>query len=277
VRRRYASVVRPRYELPGSLRPASLSERRAFFATRMDYDAASRWFAGMPGEHVFALIIGRHSGVYPRRFRSLKNIPLLVEDVRDPKDLRPYLMKYLPEGVYYDRNAYASVAAIRRAGVEYARAWRSRWFMGQELAFDLDPENLDCPIHGDIDAKMHRHQGLSFCDWEFTEVRRQAAELHDDLAERWSDLSVVYSGRGFHIHVLDAEGFCLTKAERIRIAARFGRRYAIDEWVTSGEMRLIRMPYSLHGMVSRVVVPVPRRNLETFRYDDPRANPGRKR
>src|SRR3989304_2004662 len=126
VRRRYASVVRPRYELPGSLRPSSLSERRAFFATRMDYDAASCWFAGMPGEHVFALFIGRHSGIYPRRFRSLKNIPLLVEDARDPEDLRPYLRKYLPEGVYYDRNAYASVTRIREAGVGYAHGGRGR-------------------------------------------------------------------------------------------------------------------------------------------------------
>ena len=266
-------MVRPRYELPGSLRPANLGERRAFYERRMDYAAASRWFAGMPGERVIALIIGRHSGIYPRRFRSLKNVPLLVEDARDPEDLRPYLRKYLPEGVYYDRNAYASVARIREAGVDYAHAWRSRWFLGQELAFDLDPENLDCPIHGDIETKMRRHQGLSFCDWEFQEVCRQAAELHDELLRRWSHLSVVYSGRGFHIHVLDPAAFRLTKAERTRIAARFGRRYAIDEWVTSGEMRLIRLPYSLHGMVSRVVIPVPRRDLKTFRYDDPRARP----
>jgi len=43
--------------------------------------------------------------------------------------------------------------------------------------------------------------------------------------------------------------------------------------VTSGEMRLIRLPYSLHGMVSRVVIPVPRGKLESFRYDDPKAIP----
>jgi DNA primase catalytic subunit len=234
----------------------------------MDYAAASRWFAGMPGERVFALIIGRHSGIYPRRFRSLKNVALLVEDARDLQDLRPYLRKYLPEGVYYDRNAYEDVSMVRRSGLDYAHAWRSKWFLGQELAFDLDPENLDCPIHGDIEAKMRRRQGLSFCDWEFEEVRRQAAELHDELAKRWSRLSIVYSGRGFHIHVLDAPAFRLTKGERTRIAERIGRRYAIDEWVTSGEMRLIRLPYSLHGMVSRIVLPVPRSDLETFRYDD---------
>lgn len=266
-------MVRAHYELPGSLRPAALSERRLFFSRLMDYDAAERWFASFPGERVFALILGRHSGIYPRRYRSLKNISLLVEDARSVRDLRPYLLKYLPEGVYYDRNAYASVEQARRGRLEYARAWRSRWFLGQELAFDLDPENLDCPIHGNIEDKMRRHQGLSFCDWEFQETRRQAAELHDLLSREWSRLSVVYSGRGFHGHVLDEDAYGLTKAERTRVARRYGKRFALDEWVTSGEMRLVRLPYSLHGMVSRVVVPVPRGDLEDFSYDDPRATP----
>ncbi len=266
-------VAQVRYELPDKLRPASLVERRLFYSRRMDYRAAERWFEVFPGERMFALILGRHSGIYPRRFRSLKNISLLVEDARSVQDLRPYLLKYLPEGVYYDRNAYASVAAARRARVDYAHAWRSRWFRGQELAFDLDPENLDCPVHGDITEKMRRHQGLSFCDWEFEETRRQAAELYDRLGEEWSHLVAVYSGRGFHLHVLDAEAYRLTKGERTRIAHHYGRSFALDSWVTTGEMRLIRLPFSLHGMVSRIVVPVPRGDLDRFRYDDLRATP----
>jgi DNA primase catalytic subunit len=168
---------------------------------------------------------------------------------------------------------YESLDAIRTAQVDYTRAWRSRFFRGQELAFDLDPENLDCPIHGDIAAKMARHQGLSFCDWEFEEIRRQAAALYDELRRRWQRLRIAFSGRGFHIHVFDDAAFRLTRKERSAIAKRFGRRYPIDEWVTSGEMRLIRLPYSLHGMVSRIVTPVPRGKLETFHYDDPSAVP----
>ena len=120
---------------------------------------------------------------------------------------------------------------------------------------------------------MARHQGLSFCDWEFEEIRRQAAGLYDELERRWVRLRVVYSGRGFHIHVFDEAAFQLTRKQRVTMAREFARRYAIDEWVTSGEMRLIRLPYSLHGMVSRIVIPVPREKLESFRYDDPRAIP----
>jgi len=266
-------VVRPRYELPGNLRPASLQERRRFYARRMDYDAAAAWMSRPAGGRVFALILGRHSGIYPRRFRHLKNVPLIIDDVEEVRDLRPYLLRYLPEGVYYDRNVYAPLDETRKARIDYARAWRSRVFRGQELAFDLDPENVDCPIHGDIAAKMARHQGLSFCDWEFEEIRRQAAELFDELARRWSRLRIVFSGRGFHVHVFDADAFRLSRKQRGGIAASLARRYAIDEWVTSGEMRLIRLPFSLHGMVSRIVIPVPRRRLESFSYDDPRAVP----
>src|SRR5436309_1080111 len=115
----------------------------------MDFRAAAKWMSHPEGERVYALILGRHSGIYPRRFRHLKNVPLIVDD-----------------------------AAFR-----------------------------------------------------------------------------------------------LTRKERGRIAARFARRYAIDEWVTSGEMRLIRLPYSLHGMVSRIVVPLPRGDVPKFRYDDQRTVP----
>src|SRR5256886_8713640 len=37
----FPSVVRPRYELPGNLRPASLAERRRFYAETMDYRRAT--------------------------------------------------------------------------------------------------------------------------------------------------------------------------------------------------------------------------------------------
>ena len=266
-------MVRPKYELPDDLGPASLGDRRRFYQESMDFRSAAKWMARPKGGRVYALILGRHSGIYPRRFRHLKNVPLIVDDARGVEDLRPYLLKYLPEGVYYDRNVYTSLDAARKARLDYARAWRSPLFQGQELAFDLDPENLDCPIHGDIEAKMRRHQGLSFCDWEFEEVRRQAVALFDELSEQWTRLRVVYSGRGFHVHVFDDDAFRLTRRQRIRMATRFAQRYAIDEWVTSGEMRLIRLPYSLHGMVSRIVTPLPRGAVPRFRYDDPRTVP----
>src|SRR5207249_10626300 len=83
--------------MPGNLRPASLQERRRFYARRMDYDAAAGWMSRPAGGRVFALILGRHSGIYPRRFRHLKNVPLIIDDAEEVRDLRPYLLRYLPE------------------------------------------------------------------------------------------------------------------------------------------------------------------------------------
>lgn len=246
-----------RFRLPAVVRPDTnfLQDFGPCLSSIAAVSMHREWTMGPPrtgmarpeGGRVYALILGRHSGIYPRRFRHLKNVPLITDDVGDVRDLRPYLLRYLPEGVYYNRNVYAPLPETRAAGINYSHARRSRFLHGQELAFDLDPENLDCPIHGDIEAKIRRHQGLSFCDWEFEETRRQATALFDEAA------------------------FRLTRAERSRIAKSFARRYPIDEWVTSGEMRLIRLPYSLHGMVSRIVTPVPRRKLERFHYYDPSA------
>jgi DNA primase catalytic subunit len=40
--------------------------------------------------------------------------------------------------------------------------------------------------------------------------------------------------------------------------------FEIDEWVTAGEMRLIRLPYSLNGLVSRIAVPLEKNEIEKF-------------
>ena len=128
-------MVRPKYELPDALGPASLAERRRFYRRSIDFRAAAKWMDVPEAERVYALILGRHSGIYPRRFRHLKNVPLIVDDARDVHDLRPYLVKYLPEGVYYDRNVYTSLDGARKARLDYSRAWRSPFFAGQELAF----------------------------------------------------------------------------------------------------------------------------------------------
>ncbi|MEM2514289.1 MAG: hypothetical protein QXU81_08250 [Candidatus Bathyarchaeia archaeon] len=40
--------------------------------------------------------------------------------------------------------------------------------------------------------------------------------------------------------------------------------FPIDAWVTAGEMRLIRLPYSLNGLVSRIVFPLESNEIEGF-------------
>jgi len=155
----------------------------------------------------------------------------------------------LPEAVYYDRNVYDE----------------NGHKTGQELAFDLDPENITCPIHGSLADKMKRNQGLSFCELELQMVKQQTISLYEFLENYFSNLRVVYSGRGFHIHVLDQSSYILETYERIELADQAKKQgFQIDEWVTSGEMRLIRLPYSLNGLVSRIVLPLRKEELESF-------------
>jgi DNA primase catalytic subunit len=112
---------------------------------------------------------------------------------------------------------------------------------------------------------MGRRQGLSFCKLELELVRKQALRLYEHLEKLFSRIKTVYSGRGFHIHVFDAEAYSLSAKERLRIARRVKEKgFQIDEWVTAGNMRLIRLPYSLNGFVSRLVVPLEKGELEGF-------------
>jgi DNA primase catalytic subunit len=95
------------------------------------------------------------------------------------------------------------------------------------------------------------------------------------LKKEFSQLKVVYSGRGFHIHVFDKEAFTWSYKKR-QISARGLKKkgFLIDEWVTTGGMRLIRLPYSLHGIVSRIALPIEPSQLPKFNpITDPRVVP----
>lgn len=96
-------------------------------------------------------------------------------------------------------------------------------------------------------------------------VTEEAVGLCERLAELFSEVRVVYSGRGFHVHVLDEDTFGWSKRKRSVLARRLKKEgFLMDEWVTTGGMRLIRLPYSLHGMVSRVVLPLGINELASF-------------
>lgn len=238
-----------RYNLPEGMRYASLKERRKFYRKEFDLKKVEGWFGSREGKVVFAVIIGRHTRVFPRKYREDASTTILIDEYKGLGDVRDHILEFLPEAVYYDRNVYGEAEKI----------------LGQELAFDLDPENLTCPIHGTLEDKMKRHQGLSFCELELEMVKEETVKLYKALEERFSNMRIVYSGRGFHIHIFDEDTFTWNYRKRKNLAKELkAEGFLIDEWVTSGGMRLIRLPYSLHGMVSRIVVPVETKELETF-------------
>ncbi len=252
---------------PSGMRPSTLAERKGFYQQELDLGGVERWLDGHP-QTVFALILGRHTGIVLPEYARLRDTTVVVDEHTDLEDLRAYILQYMPEGVYYDRNIYRRRPACNRWRKGYVDAWGCRDMLGQELAFDVDPENVVCPVHGDLQRKMREGQALGFCELEMEEARRLTLELWDALEGRWSDVRATYSGRGFHLHVMDREAYSLKRRERTAIARDFKRRgFPIDIWVTAGEMRLIRLPHSLNGMVSRVCVPLTREGLRGFSAD----------
>lgn len=237
------------YFLPIGLRYSSLDERRQFYTQEFKPQLAAKWFGGGLGNSKFAVIIGRHTKIYPPKYKNDASTTIVIDEYRSLEDLRQQILEFLPEAVYYDRNVYDMNDRT----------------VGQELAFDLDPENITCPIHGTLADKMKRHRGLSFCELEFDMVKHEAMGLYSFLEEKYSDLKLVYSGRGFHLHVLDPKAYKMSTEDRLNVAKQVKQAgFHIDEWVTSGEFRLIRLPYSLNGLVSRIALPLIKGELESF-------------
>jgi DNA primase catalytic subunit len=233
------------------MRYASLAERQLFYSQEFNLQRVKEWLRPLEnvGHVVFALIMGRHTHVFRQEYTEDAATTILIEDYENLKDVQAQILEFLPEAVYYDRNIYGEKGKI----------------LGQELAFDLDPENLTCPIHGTLEDKMKKRQGLGFCEIELKMVKEETLKLYERLQKLYSELKIVYSGRGFHIHVFDKEVFGWRSQRRSALAKKLIKEgFLIDEWVTSGGMRLIRLPYSLHGMVSRIALPITMGELPEF-------------
>ncbi len=231
------------------MRYATLGERAEFYRDEFNLGKIAGWFIHPAGKVKFAVIIGRHTQIFAEKYREDALTTIIIDQYRNLEDVRKEILEFLPEAVYYDRTVYGEKEEK----------------LGQELAFDLDPENVVCPIHGSLNDKMNRGQGLSFCELELEIVKHEAVDLIEKLETRFSKVSAVYSGRGFHIHVFDKEAYLFDEKQRLEIAHEVKHAgFHIDEWVTSGEMRLIRLPFSLNGLVSRIVLPLQKQELETF-------------
>jgi DNA primase catalytic subunit len=238
-----------RYYLPRGMCYSTLEERKQFYTEEFSLKKVAKWLEQHKGKVKFAVIIGRHTKIYPEKYREEASTTIIIDEYKGLDEVKDDIIEFLPEAAYYDRNVYDE----------------NNRKTGQELAFDLDPENITCPIHGTLADKMQRHQGLSFCKLELEMVKEQAASLHEHLEAQFSSMKIVYSGRGFHIHVFGPEAYALSNKERRQIAQKVKvKGFQIDEWVTAGSMRLIRLPYSLHGLVSRIVVPVEKGELDRF-------------
>ncbi len=244
------------------MRIASLSERREFYSLEFCLAKILAWFRGWQSPIVFAVVIGRHTRIAPRKYLRERARTIVIDEYERLSEIKNYLIDFRPESVYYDRNIYRDWDQARSVGNDATRLGRA---FGQELVLDVDPENLTCPIHGTLHDKMRKHQGLSFCRLELQLARQEAVQLVEILSKRFSQISLVCSGRGFHIHITDEETVLWNRKKRLTLVRSLTKKgFVMDEWVPAGGMRLIRLPYSLNGLVSRVAVPLPKNELGVF-------------
>src|SRR6266853_3851267 len=85
------------------------------------------------------------------------------------------------------------------------------------------------------------------------------------LSTRFTQINLVYSGRGIPIHISDEGTVSWNRKKRLALVRSLTKKgFVMDEWVPAGGMRLIRLPYSLNGLVNRVATPLPKSELGVF-------------
>ncbi|MDY6765826.1 MAG: DNA primase small subunit domain-containing protein [Candidatus Nanohaloarchaea archaeon] len=230
------------FNFPGELRPATVEERREFYRSAFPRDEVAqrmdRWDKFVP-----VIDVGADTTRYRPRFKQYKGKLVRITDFDGVEDLATKIVDYAPEDLYY-------VTTIEKAD-------RVETNPERELVFDIDPEDVDCE-----DCRRRKQHlddtaaAYTFCEDCFAAAATATRQLHAFLENHFSQLDLVYSGRGFHIHVGDGEAFQMDREDRRRLAGKVAKEFPIDTQVTAGEKDLIRMPGSLHGLVSKVVTPI---------------------
>jgi len=200
----------------------------------------------------YALDLGSKTGIskIPEKKAELMMLPPDIS----AEELKKRLIHYLPEGVYYDRNIYTNAKKFFE-NRNFMKFWEDENYIGQQLCFDVDAENIN-------DVNYSNKE-------DYTEVIRQAAKESLKLAEvlrekhGFKKISFVYSGRGFHVKVHDKGTEKLSFRERTAINDTM-KGLPIDRWVSGGHSKLMRLPFSLHGVVSRITTPLAETDLENF-------------
>lgn len=222
-------------------KPSSLKQREIFYKSEFNIEKVKEWFKknNLPFPQIFAVDMGSETGIIKNKEKKNKIINLKAENLKEK------FIKYLPEDVYYDRNIYKDPEKILKE-LNFEGVWQSDNFLGQELVFDIDPENIDCRC---------KKKFPEFCEECMRKAVEKAIALAEFLQERFENIGLVYSGRGMHVHVFDKDAFKLTIKEREELNEEV-KEFNVDAWVSRGYIRLIRLPYSLNALVSRIATPL---------------------
>ena len=126
--------------MPQNMRIPSLKER-IWFYTHSFSKEESKDFTNTYDPPVYALDLGNESGIYKPALKKYINKLLYLSN---HGNITPKLIKYAPEDLYYSRNITKDPALCRTCKKRSISCPACPNFKGQELAFDIDPENIEC-------------------------------------------------------------------------------------------------------------------------------------
>jgi DNA primase catalytic subunit len=234
---------------PTNFRTSTLKEREEFYSSEFSIKNVSKWFRknALPFPQIFAVDMGTETGIIKDKGKKGKIINFRSVN------LTKKLLNYLPEDLYYDRNQYSDPELILKT-LDFRNIWKSNNFLGQQLAFDIDADNIKCAC---------RDKLPKLCEKCFSKVVEDAVQLAELLGKKFDNIGLVYSGRGMHVHVFDKRAFRLSISEREQLNKQ-AKKFAIDPWVSRGYIRLMRLPYSLNSLVSRIAMPLSLKEAEGF-------------
>ena len=217
-------------------RISTLSERKEFYDREFSVAKVKAWFRknNLQLPQLCSVDAGSESGIILDK--KNKNTMLYFKF----SELQKKIRKYLPEDIYYDRNRYKNPDKILKT-LEFNNL-NNR--VSEELVFDIDIDNLGLKGKNKLN------------DPNLKKLYEIALKMRKELLNMgFKKIGIVYSGRGFHVHVFDKKASLLSVKQRDELNKKL-INYPIDPWVSRGYIRLIRMPYSLHGLVSRAVTPL---------------------
>ncbi|MEK6907275.1 MAG: DNA primase [Nanoarchaeota archaeon] len=237
---------------------SSLKDREKFYKKEFDLKKVASWLKKLPYKPQFFVIDAGSETKIIKDKNKLKKL-IFFKPYMNLKELKKKLIKHLPEDVYYDRNIYKNPWKCLK-NFNFKNAPYSKNFFGQELAFDVDPENINCPSCG-------KKFFPKFCKVCSKMTIEDGYKIYKELKKKFNKVEIVYSGRGCHVHVLDKKAYKLGLDERKKLNNKF-KKYAIDPWVSYGRIRLIKLPYSLNTLSSRIVTPLKIKEISKFNPDE---------
>ena len=230
-------------------RASTLKEREEFYKNEFNPEK----LAAMDFKpQLYAVDIGSKTGI--TKFPEKKVLLIFLPPGLSPEELKQKLIHYAPEGVYYDRNTYTNAKEFYERK-NFKEFWKDENYAGQQLGFDVDAENIkevkcsDEHCYGEV----------------VREAAKEALKVAGILRKQhgFKKISFVYSGRGFHVKVNDKGTEKLTFKERTQINDTL-KGLPIDRWISGGYSKLMRLPFSLHGIVSRIPTMLKEEELESF-------------